>query len=62
MDHMHDQIGIMAHAIENDSVSGVLNAVAPSLNTHKDLAKALGSRGRSKLSETRFTRLYGRDR
>jgi len=60
--HMHDQVGIMAHAIENESVNGVLNAVAPSLNTHKDLAIALGSNKSSLLSEAHFSRLYGRDR
>jgi len=41
--HVHDVAGIILHAIETPSVTGVLNAVAPSANSNGDFAKALGA-------------------
>jgi len=41
--HVHDVAGIILHAIETSSVTGVLNAVAPSANSNGDFAKALGA-------------------
>eukprot|EP01135_Chromosphaera_perkinsii_P003257 Nk52_evm32s239 gene=Nk52_evmTU32s239 len=40
--HIDDLTGIFVHSIENDSVHGPINAVAPSLDTNYDFTKALG--------------------
>nr|CAG4637075.1 EOG090X07KR [Ceriodaphnia reticulata] len=41
--HLHDIARLFLHAIENESVEGVLNGVAPDLVTSKEFAKAFGS-------------------
>ena len=40
--HRDDEIGLILWAIENEAVSGVLNATAPNPATNRDFAKALG--------------------
>ncbi|MEZ5077812.1 MAG: TIGR01777 family oxidoreductase [Solirubrobacterales bacterium] len=40
--HIDDEVGIMLWALENDEVSGVINATAPTPVTNRDFAKALG--------------------
>lgn len=41
--HARDCAGIIVHAIENDNVSGVMNAVAPAADTNSDFTKAFAS-------------------
>uniref|UniRef100_A0A6I8P3M0 Short chain dehydrogenase/reductase family 39U member 1 n=2 Tax=Ornithorhynchus anatinus TaxID=9258 RepID=A0A6I8P3M0_ORNAN len=41
--HVEDLAGIVAHALEGDEVRGVLNAVAPTLTTNAEFARALGA-------------------
>jgi len=40
--HVDDVVGILMHALENESVRGVLNATAPQPVTNKEFSKALG--------------------
>jgi uncharacterized protein (TIGR01777 family) len=40
--HLEDEIGILIWALEDDGVSGVINASAPYPATNKDFSKALG--------------------
>jgi uncharacterized protein (TIGR01777 family) len=40
--HRDDEIGILLWALENDSVSGVVNAAAPEPVTNKEFSKSLG--------------------
>ncbi|XP_071525217.1 epimerase family protein SDR39U1-like isoform X1 [Panulirus ornatus] len=40
--HIHDIVGLFIHAIENESVSGVVNGVAPQIITNKEFARAFG--------------------
>ncbi len=40
--HVEDEVGIIRHAMANDSVSGVLNAVAPEPVTNAELTTVLG--------------------
>lgn len=45
--HVDDVAGIIAHAIENEHVTGVLNAVAPEVATNREFTKAFaGALGR----------------
>ncbi|XP_030042184.1 epimerase family protein SDR39U1 isoform X2 [Microcaecilia unicolor] len=41
--HVADLAGIIAHVLESKNVTGVLNGVAPSFNTNRDFARALGA-------------------
>ncbi|HEV2858177.1 MAG TPA: TIGR01777 family oxidoreductase [Solirubrobacterales bacterium] len=40
--HMDDEIGILLWALDNEQVSGTINATAPQPVTNKDFSKALG--------------------
>jgi uncharacterized protein (TIGR01777 family) len=40
--HADDEIGILLWALDNESVSGVVNATAPTPATNRDFSKALG--------------------
>jgi len=40
--HLEDEIGMILWALENESVSGTINATAPEPATNKDFSKALG--------------------
>jgi uncharacterized protein (TIGR01777 family) len=40
---LDDEVGIILWALDNDAVSGVLNATAPNPVTNKDFSKALGA-------------------
>ena len=40
--HVEDEVGILLWALDNDSVSGTVNATAPNPATNKAFAKALG--------------------
>lgn len=40
--HRDDEIGLILWALDNESVSGVLNATAPNPATNRDFSKALG--------------------
>ena len=40
--HVEDEIGILLWALDNDAVSGVVNATAPNPATNHDFSKALG--------------------
>ncbi len=40
--HMDDEVGLILWALDNDQVSGVLNATAPNPVTNRELSKALG--------------------
>jgi uncharacterized protein len=40
--HLSDEIGILTWALDNDSVSGVVNGTAPNPVTNKEWSKALG--------------------
>lgn len=40
--HVDDVVGILVHALEHDSVRGILNATAPQPLTNRDFSKALG--------------------
>jgi len=40
--HLEDMVGIFKHALETDSVSGVLNGTAPQPVTNREWTKALG--------------------
>lgn len=40
--HRHDEVGILLWALENELVSGPVNATAPNPVTNKDFSKALG--------------------
>lgn len=40
--HRHDEVGILLWALENEAVSGPLNATAPNPVTNKEFSKALG--------------------
>lgn len=40
--HIEDEVGILLWALDNDAVSGVVNATAPDPATNKELSKALG--------------------
>jgi uncharacterized protein len=40
--HLSDEVGILAWALDTDSVSGVVNGTAPNPVTNKDWSKALG--------------------
>ena len=40
--HLDDTVGIYEHAIENETVHGILNAIAPGIVTNYELTKALG--------------------
>ncbi len=40
--HMDDEVGIIKHALENESVSGPINATATNPVTNKELSSALG--------------------
>nr|XP_033780545.1 epimerase family protein SDR39U1 isoform X2 [Geotrypetes seraphini] len=41
--HVADLAGIIAHVLESKNVTGILNGVAPSFDTNKDFARALGA-------------------
>jgi uncharacterized protein (TIGR01777 family) len=41
--HLADEVGLILWAIDNDSVSGVINATAPNPVTNKDFTKAFGA-------------------
>jgi uncharacterized protein len=41
--HKDDEIGIMIHALENENISGAINATAPEPLTMRDFSKTLGS-------------------
>ena len=40
--HIDDEVGILLWALDNESVSGVVNASSPNPTTNKDFSKALG--------------------
>ncbi|MFT3865382.1 MAG: TIGR01777 family oxidoreductase [Solirubrobacterales bacterium] len=40
--HLADEVGVLAWALDSESVSGVVNATAPNPVTNKDWSKALG--------------------
>jgi uncharacterized protein (TIGR01777 family) len=40
--HLSDEVGVLTWALDNDSVSGVVNATAPNPVTNKEWSKALG--------------------
>jgi uncharacterized protein len=40
--HLDDEVGIVLWALDNDSVTGVINAAAPNPVTNKEFSKALG--------------------
>ena len=40
--HLEDEVGIVLWALDNDSVTGVINATAPNPVTNKEFSKALG--------------------
>ena len=40
--HMDDEVGLILWALDNDQVSGVINATAPNPVTNRELSKALG--------------------
>ena len=40
--HRDDEVGLILWALDNDTVSGVLNATAPNPATNRDFSKALG--------------------
>ena len=40
--HLHDVVGLILHALDNDAVQGPLNVCAPAPVRQRDLAKALG--------------------
>jgi uncharacterized protein len=40
--HLDDEVGIILWALDNDSVSGVVNATAPTPVTNREFSKALG--------------------
>ena len=40
--HIEDEVGILLWALDNEEVSGVVNATAPSPVTNRELSKALG--------------------
>jgi uncharacterized protein (TIGR01777 family) len=40
--HLDDEVGIILWALDNDSVSGTVNATAPNPVTNRELSKALG--------------------
>lgn len=40
--HIEDEVGLLLWALDNDAVSGVVNATAPNPATNKELSKALG--------------------
>lgn len=40
--HIEDEVGILRWAIDNDKVSGTINATAPNPVTNRELSKALG--------------------
>ncbi len=40
--HRDDEVGLLLWALDNDEVSGVLNATAPNPATNRDFSKALG--------------------
>jgi uncharacterized protein len=40
--HLDDEVGILLWALDNDAVSGVVNATAPNPATNRDFSKALG--------------------
>ena len=41
--HNEDVAGIILHAIENENVTGVLNAVSPQTATNADFSKSLAA-------------------
>ena len=41
--HLDDEIGLFLFALDNDQVSGVLNATAPEPVTNREFSKALGA-------------------
>jgi len=40
--HIDDEVGIILWALDNDEVSGIVNATAPNLVTNREFSKALG--------------------
>jgi hypothetical protein len=40
--HIEDEVGLLLWALDNDAVSGVVNATAPNPATNRDFSKALG--------------------
>ena len=40
--HIDDEVGVLLWALDNDSVSGVVNATAPNPVTNREFSKALG--------------------
>jgi uncharacterized protein (TIGR01777 family) len=40
--HIDDEVGILLWALENEAVSGILNAASPNPATNRDFSKALG--------------------
>ena len=40
--HIEDEVGLLLWALDNDAVSGVVNATAPNPATNKEFSKALG--------------------
>ena len=40
--HIDDEVGILLWALDNEAVSGVVNASSPNPATNKDFSKALG--------------------
>ncbi len=40
--HIEDEVGVLLWALDNNQVSGVINAASPHPATNKDFSKALG--------------------
>lgn len=40
--HIHDEVGILLWALDNEAVTGVVNATSPNPATNRDFSKALG--------------------
>ena len=62
--HIDDEIGILLWALDNEEVSGVINATAPNPATNRELSKALGralgtARGRCRSPASSLDLIYG---
>merc|ERR1711970_684539 len=44
--HLEDQLGIIEHALTNENVDGILNAVAPELVDHAELSRLISAQTR----------------
>jgi len=64
--HITDLVGIFTHGVNNNSVSGILNGVAPETSTNLDFtkafAKALGRPSILPLFEFQMNLVYGSER